>query len=111
MKQQKIINLHDTLGLSKQERDHFCWTHRFECDYKPVALEESYPLSIDFGELNNRIKDLKSQLDGIIAGTEDSFYLRQAIRSIEKLRSRKAQSMVQMLQELHEFLVCIIVIT
>ncbi|KAI7851341.1 hypothetical protein BDC45DRAFT_572136 [Circinella umbellata] len=54
-------------------------------------MEECYPLSIDFGELNNRVKDLKSQLNGIIAGMEHRVYLRQAIRSIKKLESRKAQ--------------------
>ena len=85
------MKLHNTLGLSKQERDYFCCTHWFECDYKPVAMEECYPLSIDFGELNNRVKDLKSQLNGIIAGMEHRVYLRQAIRSIKKLESRKVQ--------------------
>lgn len=91
-KQRDTIHLLDTLGLNKKEREHFCWSYRYEYNYKPMALEECYPLSVNFVELKNHVEYLKEQLDGIITGTEDSFIKDKLSDLFKNLEDKKLKA-------------------
>lgn len=84
------------IGLSKNDRQLICRTHRIELEFKPLAKEKGYPERIDFEAIPDRIATFQDELLGIVDRKTPSTYLDDAYDRFKKLgmKARSAKEMM-----------------
>lgn len=84
------------IGLSENDRQLICRTHRIELELKPLAKEKGYPESIDFEAISDRIATFQDELLAIVDRKVPSAYLDAAYDRFEKLgmKARSAKEMI-----------------
>lgn len=77
----------DTIFLQKS----FCELH---AEFDDVLIDgelNAYPI-VDYASLKGRLKELKGFLEGIVHGTEKSYYFEYALMRYKEMGPRKAAS-------------------
>ncbi|ORX62054.1 hypothetical protein DM01DRAFT_1331518 [Hesseltinella vesiculosa] len=82
----------DKRKTTSMDRSAFCQLHSLELELKPLAIENGWPLTIDFDKLPDRVLRLKTELDRVIFQLDPSDYLSLALDAYRVLGKNKARS-------------------
>ncbi|KAI9279793.1 RTC4-like domain-containing protein [Sporodiniella umbellata] len=90
--------------LPSEDLKSFCYTHRLELVWKPMAKSQGYPDPVDFEILSSRIEGQRHVLLDIIQGQKESGCFTKAKQRVQQLGSHKAKGAKELIHQFEQTL-------